>query len=217
MCGLHRAFPRTASQRQSPSLATTGNGSFARPTSSSTTTLWLTKKRHTQIVNGTAGVGKSSFLLYALARCRCAGKSVLLHYHPTDKETATATFFPANDTPLIMSTCDSGYFATFRKWYKQIGSEESLFLVDGVVSFTKDDFQGVTYVAARSPSCSIGFMEKIRIDAIAGLNFGHTRSYSPTRQLLVFQTQPRSSMTIGVIWEVSPSMPFLPTLRRRQS
>jgi hypothetical protein len=118
------------------------------------------KRKHTQIVNGTAGIGKSSFLLYALARCRCAGKSVLLHYHRTDKETAIAVFFPANGKPLLMNTSSPSYLETFRKSYKQIGIEESLFLVDGIVSFTKDDFQGVTYVTAKSPSCSIGFMEK---------------------------------------------------------
>mmetsp|Transcript_7784 Transcript_7784/g.21705 ORF Transcript_7784/g.21705 Transcript_7784/m.21705 type:complete len:520 (-) Transcript_7784:38-1597(-) len=118
------------------------------------------KRKHTQIVNGTAGVGKSSFLLYALARCRCAAKSVLLHYHRTKEETAITVFFPANGKPLIMNASSPSYLETFRKWYKQIGIEESLFLVDGIVSFTKDSFPGVTYVTAKSPSCSIGFMEK---------------------------------------------------------
>jgi hypothetical protein len=46
------------------------------------------------------------------------------------------------------------------RWYSQIGEEESVFLVDGVVSFIKDDVQGVKYVTAKSPSCSIGFMDK---------------------------------------------------------
>jgi hypothetical protein len=54
------------------------------------------KEYHTQIVNGTAGIGKSSFLLYTLARCRCAAKSVLLHFHRSEKETAVAVFFPVN-------------------------------------------------------------------------------------------------------------------------
>ena len=117
-------------------------------------------RKHTQIVNGAAGVGKSSFLLHALARCRCTGKSVLLHCHRTDKETAIAVFFPANGKPLLMSASSPSCLEMFRKWHKQIATEESLFLVDGIVSFTKDDFPGVTYVTAKSPSCSIGFMEK---------------------------------------------------------
>lgn len=140
------------------------------------------KRKHTQIVNGTAGIGKSSFLLYALARCRCAGKSVLLHYHRTDKETAIAVFFPANGKPLIMNTSSLSYLETFRKWYKQIGIEESLFLVDGIVSFTKDDFPGVTYVTAKSPCCSIGFMEKDQNRCDRWLDF-----WSPS-ELLAYAT-----------------------------
>ena len=50
---------------------------------------------HTQIVNGTAGIGKSSFLLYMLARLRFSNKPVLLHYHINEKEVARAIFFPA--------------------------------------------------------------------------------------------------------------------------
>jgi hypothetical protein len=84
----------------------------------------------------------------------------MLHYHRSEKETAVAVFFPANGKPLPMDPRSLNYLETFRNCYKQIGIEESLFLVDGVVSFTKDDFQGVTYVTAKSPSCSIGFMEK---------------------------------------------------------
>jgi hypothetical protein len=118
------------------------------------------KEYLTQIVNGTAGIGKSSFLLYMLARCRCAGKSSLLHFHRTEKETAIAVFFPVNGKPLLMSANSSSYFNTFREWYDKVGAEKSLFLVDGVVSFTKDDVPGVKYVTAKSPSCSIGFMEK---------------------------------------------------------
>eukprot|EP00978_Attheya_sp_CCMP212_P021811 scaffold64131_cov46-Attheya_sp.AAC.1 len=118
------------------------------------------KERLTQIVNGTAGIGKSSFLLYMLARCRCAAAPVLLHFHRNEKETAVAVFFPVNGKPISMSASSSSYWNTFREWYDIIGREESLFLVDGVVSFTKDDVPGVKYVTAKSPSCSIGFMEK---------------------------------------------------------
>ena len=118
------------------------------------------KERLTQIVNGTAGIGKSSFLLYMLARCRCAAAPVLLHYHRNEKETAVAVFFPVNGKPISISASSPSYWNTFREWYDKIGKEESVFLVDGVVSFTKDDVPGVKYVTAKSPSCSIGFMEK---------------------------------------------------------
>ena len=60
------------------------------------------ERKYTQIVNGTAGVGKSSFSLYALARCRCAGKSSLLHYHRTDNETVIAVFSPVMGMPVAI-------------------------------------------------------------------------------------------------------------------
>ena len=121
----------------------------------------MNDKAHlTQIVNGTAGIGKSSFLLYMLARCRCAGKPVLLHFHRNTLSQAKAVFFPPDAPPQSVSTNDVGYSKNFEKWYSRIGQEESVFLVDGVVSFIKDDVLGVKYVTAKSPSCSIGFMEK---------------------------------------------------------
>jgi hypothetical protein len=59
-----------------------------------------------------------------------------------------------------MSASSPSYLDTYREWYDKIGEKESLFLVDGVVSFMKDDVPGVKYVTAKSPSCSIGFIEK---------------------------------------------------------
>ena len=118
------------------------------------------KEHHTQIVNGTAGIGKSSFLLYVLARCRCEGKPALLHFQRTLEETAVTIFFPADENPVVRRESEAGYYNTFRGWYDKVGAEESVFLIDGVVSFTKDDVFGVKYVTARSTGCSIGFMEK---------------------------------------------------------
>ena len=115
---------------------------------------------HTQIVNGTAGIGKSAFLLYMLARVRCAGKCALLHYHRTKEEPATAMFFPKDGEPKAIAMNESGYRRTFSEWYRLVGEDESVFLVDGIVSFTLNDYQGVKYVTAKSPSCSIGWMEK---------------------------------------------------------
>jgi hypothetical protein len=83
------------------------------------------KERHTQIVNGTAGIGKSAFLLYTLARCRCAEKSVLLHFHRSEKETAVAVFFPVNGKPLFLSASSPSYFDTFRAWYDKFGDQQT--------------------------------------------------------------------------------------------
>lgn len=114
-----------------------------------------------QIVNGTAGVGKSSFLLYVLARTRVKQKSVLLHYHRTKEETAALTFFPGSGSPpqTILAT-HPDYFATFRKWYAQIDQEHSFFLVDGIASFSNEAYTNVKYIVAKSPSCPLGWIEK---------------------------------------------------------
>lgn len=118
-------------------------------------------EHHTQIVNGTTGIGKSSFLLYMLARMRFTKKPVLLHYHRDVDEVAMAVFFPAGGgNPQSVMITHPDYLKMFNAWYELIGEHGSVFLVDGIVSFTKDDVPGVKYVAARSPSCSIGFMEK---------------------------------------------------------
>ena len=92
-------------------------------------------ERITQIVNGSAGIGKSAFFLYILARQRSAAKpkSVLLHFHRNVNQTATTVFFPANGHPIKMSASEPHYFDTFMGWYEKVGEEESLFLVDGVV------------------------------------------------------------------------------------
>eukprot|EP00978_Attheya_sp_CCMP212_P043176 scaffold277451_cov45-Attheya_sp.AAC.1 len=120
-------------------------------------------ERHTQIVNGTAGIGKSSFLLYLLARLRCDGKCAMLHYQRTESEIGVAMFFPADGSaPDSRSMNDPDYQHKFMEWYALVGSDESVFLVDGVVSFTLQDVDGVKYVAAKSPSCSIGWMSKVQ-------------------------------------------------------
>lgn len=117
-----------------------------------------------QIINGTAGIGKSSFLLYVLARIRSNNntkKSVLMHYHRNKEEVAIAVFFPADGSePEEIAQNHPDYWKTFRKWYAMIDQEESIFLVDGIVSFSNLDYPNVKYIAAKSPSCSIGWMEK---------------------------------------------------------
>ena len=115
-----------------------------------------------QIINGTAGIGKSAFLLYVLARMRTSAtkKSVLLHYHRKINEVAVAVFFPADSSePEQISQTHPDYLETFEKWYSKIDEEGSFFLVDGIVSFANSDYPNVKYVAAKSPSCDIGWME----------------------------------------------------------
>jgi hypothetical protein len=92
----------------------------------------------TQIVNGIAGIGKSSFLLYMLARMRFEQKSVLLHYHRDKSSPQKAVFFSASGT-ATSTFGDNDYSTKFEAWYKQVGKEKSVFLVDGIVSFVKDD------------------------------------------------------------------------------
>lgn len=114
-----------------------------------------------QIVNGTAGIGKSSFLMYVLARMRSREKSVLLYYHRNASDLADIAFFPADGSePEKMTRGDKDYSETFDKWYAIIDQEKSIFLVDGIVSFSNDDYPNVKYVAAKSPSCDIGWMAK---------------------------------------------------------
>jgi hypothetical protein len=83
-----------------------------------------------------------------------------LHYRRTVTEDALVVFFPAGGgKPESLAKTDPGkYLETFNKWYRLVGEAESVILVDGVVSFTKDDFPGVKYVTAKSPSCDIGWM-----------------------------------------------------------
>jgi hypothetical protein len=114
-----------------------------------------------QIVNGTAGIGKSSFLMYVLARMSSRKKSVLMHYHRNTSEVAVTVFFPADGSdPKQITQNHNDYLETFDKWYAKINVEESIFLVDGIVSFSNDDYPNVKYVAAKSPSCDIGWMGK---------------------------------------------------------
>eukprot|EP00978_Attheya_sp_CCMP212_P039405 scaffold204505_cov44-Attheya_sp.AAC.1 len=69
-----------------------------------------------QIVNGTAGIGKSSFLMYVLARMQSREKSVLLYYHRDANELAEIVFFPADGSePEQMTRGDNHYSKTFAK------------------------------------------------------------------------------------------------------
>eukprot|EP00978_Attheya_sp_CCMP212_P015116 scaffold38871_cov34-Attheya_sp.AAC.2 len=58
-----------------------------------------------------------------------------------------------------MTLAEWDYWKTFEKWFCLVGQDSSVFLVDGVVSFTPHDVQGVKFVNARSSSCGIGRME----------------------------------------------------------
>ena len=116
---------------------------------------------HMQIVNGTAGIGKSAFLLYVLGRTRCAGKCALLWYHRTKTETAVAYFFPKNGgQPEYIRNDNPNFLDKYLAWYRLVAKDGSLFLVDGIVSFTLYDYPGLKFVTAKSFSCSIGWMEK---------------------------------------------------------
>lgn len=119
-----------------------------------------TRKIH--IVHGTAGIGKSSFLLYVLVRMRTLGsKNVLLHFHRMDQESAVAVFFPVDDQPIQIVQSHPNYWETFTKWYEQINEEKSVFLVDGMASFNGvPEYTNVKYIVAKSPSCPIGWMKK---------------------------------------------------------
>jgi hypothetical protein len=79
-------------------------------------------------VNGTAGIGKSSFLLYTLARVRCTGSCAILHYRRTVTEDALVVFFPAGGgKPESLAKTDPGkYLETFKKWYRLVGEAESV-------------------------------------------------------------------------------------------
>lgn len=113
-----------------------------------------------QIINGTAGIGKSSFFMYMLERMRRQNKPALLHYHRKQTEVAMVIFFPANGSePQVVMQNHPDYFNKFNEWYGEIDRAKSVFLVDGIVSFANADFPNVTYVAAKSPSCVIGWME----------------------------------------------------------
>jgi hypothetical protein len=117
--------------------------------------------RNVQIINGTAGIGKSSFLMYVLARMSSRKKSVLMHYHRNTSEVAVTVFFPADGSdPKQITQNHNDYLETFDKWYAKIDEEESIFLVDGIGSFSNSDYPNVKYVAAKSPSYDIGWMEK---------------------------------------------------------
>jgi hypothetical protein len=71
-------------------------------------------------------------------------------------------FFPGtgNGNPIEISSSNPTYYETFIAWHNMVGEDKSLFLVDGMVSFSQRNVDDVRYLVARSPSCSISFMEK---------------------------------------------------------
>ena len=48
------------------------------------------------------------------------------------------------------------------QWYKQVGQARSLFFVDGNVTFNEDAIDNVTFVVAKSPSSTLGWMDKAK-------------------------------------------------------
>jgi len=114
-----------------------------------------------EIVHGSAGVGKSSFLVYALARLRLTGKCALLYFRPKLEAEGVSVFFPPNGgQPTAMPSNETGHYHQFMKWYKQVGQARSLFFVDGNVTFNEDAIDNVTFVVAKSPSGTLGWMDK---------------------------------------------------------
>lgn len=62
-------------------------------------------------------------------------------------------------TALLESESRLSACTKFCLWLGEIHREQSVFLVDGIVSFARPCLSNVTYVAARSPSCDIGWMK----------------------------------------------------------
>ena len=121
-------------------------------------------EHYMQIVNGSAGIGKSAFLLYMLARLQSAGKSVLLHVHRDIAEHPQAIYFPSDGSePTRIERSGNASAKTFDAWYRAISEDNSVVLIDGIVSFTLEDYPNIKYVAAKSPSCSIGWMDKAQM------------------------------------------------------
>jgi hypothetical protein len=111
--------------------------------------------RNKHIINGTAGIGKSSFLLYTIARLRYDNIPVLLWYHPRSE---------AGSMMLLLKSDGSHETAPysydkFTEWIKLISDNKSFFLVDGIVSFNEFN-DPLTLIVARSHSCSLGYLEK---------------------------------------------------------
>lgn len=114
-----------------------------------------------EIVHGSAGVGKSSFLVYALARLRLTGKCALLYFRPKLEAEGVSVFFPPfGGQPTAMPSNETGHYRQFMQWYKQVGEARSLFFVDGNVTFNEDAIDNVTFVVAKSPSSTLGWMDK---------------------------------------------------------
>jgi hypothetical protein len=85
-----------------------------------------------------------------------------LYYHPKAPQKPVVVFFPAKGqgAPQEISESEDGFYTSCIKWYARVGEDTSIFLVDGVVSFTPRNVDNVKYAVARSPTCSVIFMEK---------------------------------------------------------
>jgi len=117
-----------------------------------------TRKVH--IIRGTSGIGKSAFLMYALARMRSENEPALLHFHRAKIKPAIVIFFPADGiTPQVLMRNHPDYYSTFLKWHCAVNKAKSVFLVDDIDSFSNADFPSVTYALAKSSSCDIGWMK----------------------------------------------------------
>jgi len=118
-----------------------------------------TSKYH--VINGSGGIGKSSLLLYILARLRLLGKCVLLHFHTKKEASKVVIFFPADGgEPQEIDSSEPNFYRQFVEWHRAVGKDESYFLVDGIVSFAERNVDGVKYIVAKSPTCSISFIKR---------------------------------------------------------
>jgi hypothetical protein len=87
----------------------------------------------------------------------------MLYFQPQIGVEAITVFFPRKDgEPTVMQGAEPGSYGKFMQWYKQVGDDRSLFLVDGNVTFNEDAIQNVTFVVAKSPSGTLGWMDKAK-------------------------------------------------------
>mmetsp|Transcript_20951 Transcript_20951/g.34621 ORF Transcript_20951/g.34621 Transcript_20951/m.34621 type:complete len:223 (+) Transcript_20951:156-824(+) len=110
-------------------------------------------EKRVHIINGSAGIGKSSFFIYALARIRLLGQCALLYFHARNAIDPIVVLFPKTGTPIEIPRDQLG------KYREIVGQDKSYILVDGRVSFSEDDVD-VTYIHAKSPWMEIGFFKK---------------------------------------------------------
>lgn len=117
---------------------------------------------YTKIVNGSA-VNREVYIsaLHACPLTKCWKERPLacsqrhLAKHPQD------IYFPSDGRELRrIERSDSASAKTLSEWYQAISEDSSDILIDWIVLFTLEDYPNIKYVAANSPSCSIGWMDK---------------------------------------------------------